>query len=338
MTDRLTDPIPRGEDEELELSLRPHSFGDFAGQESVKEQLGIAIAAARRRGDPLDHVLLAGPPGLGKTTLACIIAAEMGVAIRTTSGPVLERKGDLAALLTDLEENAILFIDEIHRLQRVIEECLYPAMEDRVIDVIVGEGPHARSFKIPLKPFTLIGATTREGLITGPLRDRFGLHLRLRFYSDEEMKRIVARSARLLSAAISEDGVEEIALRARRTPRIANRLLRRVRDYAEVRADGRINRRVSDEALRILEVDEIGLDFQDREILRVIIELHKGGPVGLKSIAAALGEDPGTLEEVYEPFLIQTGLLTRTPVGRVATDRAYQHLGKTPPPSDARLF
>lgn len=338
MTDRLTDPIPRGEDQELEVSLRPRSFGEFAGQESVKEQLGIAIAAARRRGESLDHVMLAGPPGLGKTTLAYIIAEEMGVAIRTTSGPVLEKKGDLAALLTDLPERAILFIDEIHRLQRVVEECLYPAMEDGVIDVIVGEGPHARTFKIPLKPFTLIGATTREGLITGPLRDRFGLHLRLRFYSDGEMKEIVARSGRLLGTRITGDGIEEIALRSRRTPRIANRLLRRVRDYAEVRADGVIDRRVAAEALKILEVDQMGLDFQDREILRIIIDLHKGGPVGLKSIAAAMGEDAGTLEEVYEPFLIQTGLLSRTPAGRVATDRAYQHLGRTPPPADARLF
>jgi len=338
MTDRLTDPVPHGEDEALELSLRPKSFDDFAGQESVKEQLRIALEAARRRSEALDHVLLAGPPGLGKTTLAYIIAEEMGVDVRTTSGPVLERKGDLAVLLTDLEEKSILFIDEIHRLNRLVEECLYPAMEDGVIDVIVGEGPHARSFKIPIKPFTLVGATTREGLLSGPLRDRFGLHMRLRFYSEGEMKVIVARSARMLGASITEDGIHEIATRSRRTPRIANRLLRRVRDYAEVRAEGVVDKAAADAGLRILEVDALGLDFQDREILRVIIDLHGGGPVGLKSIAVAMGEDAGTLEEVYEPFLIQTGLLARTPTGRVATLRAYEHTGRTPPANPPSLF
>jgi holliday junction DNA helicase RuvB len=338
MNDQLTTPISHDEEEEYDRSLRPQSFSDFAGQESAKEQLSIALEAAKKRGEALDHVLLAGPPGLGKTTLAYIIANEMGVDIRTTSGPVLEKKGDLAALLTDLDKHAILFIDEIHRLQRVVEECLYPAMEDGVIDVIVGEGPHARSFKIPIKPFTLIGATTREGALSAPLRDRFGLHMRLRFYSEEEMNVILLRSANMLKAQYTEDGIAEIAARSRRTPRIANRLLRRVRDYAEVRADGIINQQVTQKALEILEVDDLGLDFQDREILRVIIELHNGGPVGLKSIAAAIGEDAGTLEEVYEPFLIQIGLMSRTPAGRTATARAYMHMGHPAPPDEMSLF
>ncbi|HYY24765.1 MAG TPA: Holliday junction branch migration DNA helicase RuvB [Candidatus Udaeobacter sp.] len=318
------------EDLNYEVNLRPRGFDDYIGQEQVKDNLKVAIAAARGRSDVLDHLLFHGPPGLGKTSLAYIISREMGVSIKATSGPVVERPGDLAALLTNLEEGDILFIDEIHRLNHVVEEVLYPAMEDYQIDIIIGQGPAARSMKLPLKPFTLIGATTRSGLLTSPLRDRFGLIFRLDFYSHEALAQIVKRSAAILGVAGAEDGLTEIARRSRGTPRIANRLLRRVRDYAQVKADGKITKSLAEEALRLLEVDPVGLDKMDTMLLLTMIDKFSGGPVGIETLAAAIGEEKDTIEDVYEPFLIQAGFLQRTPRGRVATVLAYEHFGRNP--------
>ena len=313
------------DDVNYDVNLRPRGFDEYVGQEQVKENLKVAIAAARGRNDVLDHILFHGPPGLGKTSLAYIISREMGVNIKATSGPVVERPGDLAALLTNLEEGDILFIDEIHRLNHVVEEDLYPAMEDYQIDIMIGQGPAARSMKLPLKPFTLIGATTRSGLLTSPLRDRFGQIFRLDFYSTEALAQILKRSASILGVAAEDDGTAEIARRSRGTPRIANRLLRRVRDFAQVRADGKITKPVTQEALQMLEVDPIGLDKMDTMLLVTLIDKFSGGPVGIETLAAAIGEEKDTIEDVYEPFLIQAGFLKRTPRGRVATDLAYEH-------------
>ena len=318
-------------EEAVERALRPRALADYVGQPKIREQLDIFIAAARGRAEALDHVLLFGPPGLGKTTLAHIVAAEMGVNLRQTSGPVLERPGDLAALLTNLEKNDVLFIDEIHRLSPVVEEILYPALEDYQIDIMIGEGPAARSIKIDLQPFTLVGATTRAGMLTNPLRDRFGIVARLEFYSDDELTRIVVRSAGLLGVAVSPEGAHEIARRSRGTPRIANRLLRRVRDYAEVRADGRISAPVADAALAMLDVDPVGFDVMDRKLLEAVLHKFAGGPVGLDNLAAAIGEERDTIEDVLEPYLIQQGFLQRTPRGRIATPSAYRHFGLAAP-------
>ena len=309
-----------------ELSLRPRYLNEYVGQEKVKENLEVFIEAAKRRGEPLDHVLLSGPPGLGKTTLASIIANEMGVNMRITSGPTIEKPGDLAALLTNLQPNDILFVDEIHRLNRQVEEILYPAMEDYAIDIIIGKGPSANSIRLDLPKFTLIGATTRSGQLTAPLRDRFGVVLRLELYTVGELKRIVERSAGILGVSIESEGAEEIAKRSRGTPRIANRMLRRVRDFAQVRAEGVITRQVADAALTRLEVDHLGLDALDRRMLRSIIEFYHGGPVGLETLAATINEEAVTLEDVYEPYLLQQGFLTRTPRGRCVTQKAYAHL------------
>ncbi len=319
------------QEEVFERALRPRGLAEYVGQEKIRHQFGIFIEAAARRGEALDHVLLFGPPGLGKTTLSHIIAHELGVNLRHTSGPVLERPGDLAALLTNLEPRDVLFIDEIHRLSPIVEEILYPALEDFQIDIMIGEGPSARSVKLDLPPFTLIGATTRAGMLTNPLRDRFGIVARLEFYSADELKRIVTRSASLLKIGIDESGALEIARRARGTPRIANRLLRRVRDYAEVRADGEITRSVADAALAMLDVDGSGLDTMDRKLLNVVLASFGGGPVGIDSLAAAIGEERDTIEDVVEPYLIQQGLLQRTARGRVATASAYRHFGLAPP-------
>jgi Holliday junction DNA helicase RuvB len=318
-------------EEAIERALRPKLLQDYVGQAKVREQLEIFIGAARQRDEALDHVLLFGPPGLGKTTLSHIIAQELGVNLRQTSGPVLEKPKDLAALLTNLEKNDVLFIDEIHRLSPVVEEILYPALEDYQIDIMIGEGPAARSIKLDLQPFTLVGATTRAGMLTNPLRDRFGIVARLEFYSAEELLRIVMRSGGLLKAQLHEDGAFEIARRSRGTPRIANRLLRRVRDYAEVKADGRISKAVAEAALAMLDVDAQGFDLMDRKLLEAVIHRFDGGPVGLDNIAASIGEERDTIEDVIEPFLIQQGFLQRTPRGRIATLAAYRHLGVTAP-------
>jgi Holliday junction DNA helicase RuvB len=319
------------QEEAIERALRPKLLQEYVGQAKAREQLEIFIGAARKREEALDHVLLFGPPGLGKTTLSHIIAAELGVNLRQTSGPVLEKPKDLAALLTNLEKNDVLFIDEIHRLSPVVEEILYPALEDYQIDIMIGEGPAARSIKLDLQPFTLVGATTRAGMLTNPLRDRFGIVARLEFYTSEELARIVQRSAGLLNAPMDEDGGFEIARRSRGTPRIANRLLRRVRDYAEVKADGRIVAGIADKALAMLDVDPQGFDLMDRKLLEAVVHRFDGGPVGLENVAAAIGEEAGTIEDVIEPYLIQQGFLQRTPRGRIATVAAYRHLGLAPP-------
>src|SRR6267154_1337881 len=329
--ERLVSAAGKGEEELVDRGLRPRVFSEYVGQEQVKEQMCVFIEAARQRGEALDHVLIFGPPGLGKTTLAVIIAAELGVNLRHTSGPVLERPGDLAAILTNLQPRDVLFVDEIHRLSPIVEEVLYPAMEDYQLDIMVGEGPAARSIKLSLPPFTLIGATTRAGLLTSPLRDRFGIVQRLEFYEVADLERIVKRSAAILGVAIDEGGARRIAQRSRGTPRITNRLLRRVRDYAQVRADGRIDEAVADAALDMLEVDRLGFDTLDRKLLTAIIERFDGGPVGIDSIAAALGEERGTLEDVTEPFLIQQGFLVRTARGRMVTRASYLHFGLKPP-------
>jgi holliday junction DNA helicase RuvB len=339
MTDpRLVAASRVEEDTQYEVGLRPRALDDYIGQDRVRENLQVAIQAARNRGDALDHVLLYGPPGLGKTTLAYVIANELGVAIRSTAGPVIERPGDLAAMLTTLGEREVLFIDEIHRLAPAIEEILYPAMEDFELDIVIGQGPSARSVKVPLKPFTLVGATTRAGLLTSPLRARFGIVHRLDFYADADLEEIVRRSARILNVPLDDDAAQEIARRSRGTPRIANRLLRRVRDFAEVRADGRVTMDVAAAALRLLEVDAHGFDDIDRRLLRTIIDKFGGGPVGVNSLAAALSEESDAIEDILEPYLIQIGFLDRTPRGRVATARAYEFFGLTAPGRDGRLW
>jgi Holliday junction DNA helicase RuvB len=332
-TERIAAMEP--EEEVVLSSLRPRSIAEFVGQEEVKEKLGIYISAAKARGEPLDHVLLNGPPGLGKTTLAQIIAAEMGVGFRVSSGPAIEKAGDLAAILTNLHPGDVFFIDEIHRLRRNVEEILYPAMEDGKIDIILGEGPNAQSLRIDLPAFTLVGATTRAGLLSAPMRDRFEVSFRLGFYAVDELTRIVIRSGELLGIPVTAEGAAELAKRARGTPRIANRLLRRTRDYAEVKAEGRIDRAIARSALELLQIDEAGLDELDRAVLRALVEKFAGGPVGLDTLAACLSEEKDTITDVVEPFLLQEGFLQRTPQGRLATDRAYEHLGK---PRNERLL
>jgi Holliday junction DNA helicase RuvB len=335
MTDpRLITPGRVDEETQYEVGLRPRTLADYIGQERVRENLHVSITAARQRGEALDHVLIYGPPGLGKTTLAYVIGTEMGVPVRATSGPVLEKPGDLAAILTNLGARDVLFIDEVHRMSPTIEEILYPAMEDFELDIMIGQGPSARSVKVPLQPFTLIGATTRAGLLTSPLRARFGIVHRLDFYQEADLVQIVTRSARILDVAIEPDATQEIARRSRGTPRIANRLLRRVRDFAQVRADGRVTGEVCHGALELLEVDAHGFDESDRRLLRTIIDKFSGGPVGLNSLSAAIGEEKDAIEDIYEPYLIQIGFLDRTTRGRVATARAYEYFGLTPPGKD----
>jgi Holliday junction DNA helicase RuvB len=326
------------EDAQYEAGLRPRSLDEYIGQDRVRTNLQVSVAAARGRSESLDHVLLYGPPGLGKTTLAYVIGNEMGVAVRATAGPVIEKPGDLAAMLTNLQAHEVLFIDEIHRLPPSIEEILYPAMEDYELDIVIGQGPSARSVKVPLQKFTLIGATTRAGLLTAPLRARFGIVHRLDFYETEDIEEIVRRSASILSVPIEDDAAREVARRSRGTPRIANRLLRRVRDFAQVRADGRITADVARAAMKLLEVDEEGFDEVDRKLLRTIIDKFSGGPVGVNSLAAAVSEEKDAIEDIYEPFLIQAGFLDRTPRGRVATARAYEYFGLTAPGRDSRLW
>jgi Holliday junction DNA helicase RuvB len=337
MTSQFLVPVFQDGDEDLERSLRPRSLADFVGQERVKEQLAIALEAAKGRGEALDHVLLAGPPGLGKTSLAYIVRNELGVGIRTVAGPAIERKGDMAAILTGLEERDVLFVDEIHRLNRAVEEILYPALEDFRLDIVVGQGPAARTLTLDLPPFTLIGATTRTGLLTTPLRDRFGLTFRLGYYEHDELASIVRRSARILDVETEDAASEEIASRARGTPRIANRILRRVRDVAEVRHQGAVTLGIAREALELHEVDELGLERADRDLLRAIVERFGGGPVGLSTLAVSLGEEPDTIEDVYEPYLIQLGFIQRTPRGRVITELGRNHLG-APSTDDGALF
>jgi len=333
-TDRIISASSQGTEEQIDRAIRPKTLADYVGQPKVREQMDIAFQAARQRQDALDHTLIFGPPGLGKTTLANIIANEMSVNIRHTSGPVLEKAGDLAALLTNLEENDVLFIDEIHRLSPMVEEILYPAMEDYQLDIMIGEGPAARSIKLDLPPFTLVGATTRAGLLTSPLRDRFGIVQRLEFYDIADLTSIVERSANIIGLPVDLAGAKEIARRSRGTPRIANRLLRRVRDYAEVKADGKITQEISDLALNLLDVDDKGFDNMDRKLILAIINKFDGGPVGLDSLAAAIGEERDTIDDVLEPFLIQQGFIHRTPRGRVATKLAYQHFGFKPVKND----
>ncbi|PYR35946.1 MAG: Holliday junction branch migration DNA helicase RuvB [Acidobacteria bacterium] len=336
--DRIVTAARVDEDAQYEVGLRPRRLDDYIGQDRVRANLQVAIEAAKRRAEALDHILLYGPPGLGKTTLAYVIANELGTAVRATSGPVLEKPGDLAGILTNLGEREVLFIDEIHRMSPAIEEILYPALEDYELDILIGQGPSARSVKVPLQKFTLIGATTRAGLLTAPLRGRFGIVHRLEFYDVGDLEEIVRRSARILNVPIDDPAAQEIARRSRGTPRISNRLLRRVRDYAQVRADGRITSEVARAALRLLEVDDHGFDDVDRKLLRTIIDKFGGGPVGVNSIAAAISEEKDAIEDIYEPFLIQIGFLDRTPRGRVATSRAYDYFGLTAPGRDARLW
>jgi Holliday junction DNA helicase RuvB len=332
--ERLVTASRVDDDVQYESGLRPRTLDEYIGQDKIRENLHVAITAAKQRGEALDHVLLYGPPGLGKTTLAHVIANELGVAMRPTAGPVIERPGDLAAMLSNLQAREVLFIDEVHRMSPAIEEILYPAMEDYELDIVIGEGPGARSVKIPVQPYTLIGATTRTGLLTSPLRARFGIVMRLDYYTEQDIQEIVLRSARILGVEIERDAAGELASRSRGTPRVANRLLRRVRDYAQVRADGRINRDVADRALKMLEVDSHGFDEVDRRLLLTIIEKFGGGPVGVGSLAAALSEERDAIEDIYEPFLIQIGFLERTPRGRVATRRAYEFFGLNGPGRD----
>jgi len=338
MADRVMTGVPGVEEAQYEAGLRPRSLAEYIGQDRIRDNLQVSIAAARGRGEALDHVLLYGPPGLGKTTLAYVIGAEMGVPVKATAGPIIEKPGDLAGMLTDLQAHEVLFIDEIHRMAPAIEEILYPAMEDYELDVMIGQGPGARSMKVGLQKFTLVGATTRAGLLTSPLRARFGIVHRLDFYNDTDIVEIVRRSARILDVPIDGDAAREIGRRSRGTPRIANRLLRRVRDFAQVRADGRISSAVARDALALLEVDEHGFDEVDRKLLRTIIDKFSGGPVGVNSLAAAIHEEKDAIEDIYEPFLIQAGFLDRTPRGRVATARAYEYLGLTPPRKDPSLW
>jgi Holliday junction DNA helicase RuvB len=338
MNERLVQAVSVDDDVQYEAGLRPRSLDDYIGQDRVRDNLLVSIAAARGRKEALDHVLLYGPPGLGKTTLAYVIAHEMGVAIRATSGPVIEKPGDLAAILTNLQEHEVLFIDEIHRMAPVIEEILYPGMEDYELDIVIGQGPGARSVKVPLQKFTLIGATTRAGLLSAPLRSRFGITHRLDFYEERDIAEIVRRSARILGVVLDDDASLELSRRSRGTPRIANRLLRRVRDFAEVRADGRVTADVAQAALKLLEVDDHGFDEVDRRLLRTIIDKFGGGPVGVNTIAAAISEEKDAIEDIYEPFLIQAGFLDRTPRGRMATARAYEYFGLTAPGRDTRQW
>jgi Holliday junction DNA helicase RuvB len=338
MSERLVSLDRTDEDLSLDLSLRPRRFSEYVGQQKVLTQLEIAVTAARERGEAMDHLLTYGPPGLGKTTLAYVVANELQVGIKTTAGPLIEKTGDLVALLTNLEPRDVLFIDEIHRLHPAIEEVLYPAMEDFKLDIIIGQGPSAKSVKIPISRFTLIGATTRAGLLTSPLRSRFGIVHRLDFYTEEDLERVILRSAAILGVPVEQAAARGIARRSRGTPRIANRLLRRVRDYAQVKADGAITESVARDALTLLEVDEMGFDEMDRSILFTLMEKFSGGPVGLSTVAAVVGEEPDTIEDVYEPYLIQIGFLDRTPRGRVATERAYRHFGFTPADPQKRLF